>query len=138
MWYIISMNKFAECAAKNTPTNVRVVKLRKSLTGRAFCRPGDEEFGKMCAPKPVTRKSLYIFLHECAHFALHSDGKRRKRYLEEMEAEQWAHQKMRESEIPVPRSMTTRAKNYVRRKVRQAKSRGAKKVPYKVLNFIRS
>lgn len=119
--------RFAACALANTPVNVRVIELRKDLSGRAFCVPGYPDFGKLCAPRPVTRKSLYIFLHECAHFALHADGNRRKTYLKELQAEQWAHARMREAGIPVPRIMTARGKNYVCRKMIQASRRGTKR-----------
>ena len=82
-------------------------------------------------PKPVTRKSLYIFLHECAHAHLHaplwfqskSAYRKKPKHVIEHEAELWAHEKMRENDISVPRSMTVRAKAYVRRKIRQAGKR---------------
>ena len=67
------------------------------------------------APKPVTRRALYIFLHECAHHILgHIGSPRRKPRLveemeEEMEAEQWAHATMRAEGLSVPRSMTKQA-----------------------------
>jgi hypothetical protein len=54
---------------------------------------------KLSAPRTITRKALSFFLHECAHFALHAEGKRRKRYLEEMQAEQRAHARMRENRL---------------------------------------
>ena len=89
-----------EIALANIPPNVRVVRVRKSLTGRAHLKAGI-----LAGPRPFTRKALYIFLHECAHFALH--GSRRKpRHVEELEAEQWAHARMREAGMLVPRVMT--------------------------------
>lgn len=127
--------KLCQVALDNTPANVQVVEIRKNLTGYAWCRPGTKMFGKLSAPRPFTRKSLYIFLHECAHFALHADGKRRKRYIEEMEAEQWAHERMRAAGIAVPRAMTRRAKGYVRRKMMQAFIRGAKRFEPEVLKY---
>jgi hypothetical protein len=73
------------------------------------------------APKPVTRKSLYIWLHECAHGHLgHNRSGKKPSHVIEYEAEQWAHEKMREHGIPVPRAMTKRAKQYVARKIKQA------------------
>lgn len=73
------------------------------------------------APKPVTRKSLYIWLHECAHGHLdHKRGGKKKSHVIELEAEQWAHATMRKHGIPVPRVMTKRAKQYVAKKIRQA------------------
>jgi hypothetical protein len=92
-----------EIALTNTPPNVRVVRVRKSLTGRAHLKAG------ILGPKPFTRKALYIFLHECAHFALHGSG-RKPRHVEELEAEQWAHARMREAGMSVPRIMTRSAK----------------------------
>ena len=109
-------------ALANTPPNVLCVKIRRNLTGRAFLKTGI-----LAAPRPATRKALYIYLHECAHFALHAD-RRKPRHVEEMEAEQWAHDRMRQAGIPVPRSMTKRAKAYVRWKIEQAIRRGAKRI----------
>jgi hypothetical protein len=97
-------------------------KFRKNLSGRAYM-----EDRRIEAPKPVTRKSLYIWLHECAHATLHV-GSRKPRHVEEFEAEQWAHAKMREHKIPVPKAMTQRAKRYVARKIRQAVMSGAKSI----------
>jgi hypothetical protein len=88
------------------------------------------------APRPVTRKSVYIFLHECAHANLrHGHNGKYPRHVEEMEAEKWAHKKMREHGVPVPRAMTKRAKAYVRRKIRQARVRGAKHIDREALAF---
>jgi hypothetical protein len=95
---------------------------RKSLSGTCYMTRKH-----LSAPRPVTRKSLYIWLHECAHAHLHA-GKRKVRHVEEMEAEQWAHSKMRENGIAVPRDMTIRAKAYVARKIEQAERRGAKSI----------
>jgi hypothetical protein len=83
---------------------------------------------EIVAPRPVTRKSLYIFLHECAHAHLHPDGHKVPTHVKEMEAEKWAHQKMREHGIPVPRTMTKRAKRYVARKIKQAVRAGAESI----------
>jgi hypothetical protein len=107
-------------------------KFRKALSGAAW---GGRKH--IDAPKPVTRKSLYIWLHECAHAHLHHgpDGSRKKRHVEEFEAEQWAHAKMREHGIPVPRTMTIRAKKYVARKIAQAQRHGAKSIDPKAAAF---
>ncbi len=89
-------------------------------------------------PRPVTRKALYIFLHECAHAHLgHSHNGKAPRHVEEMEAEKWAHEKMRENGIAVPRQMTKRAKNYVARKIKQAMARGAKRIDPEARRFAR-
>ena len=70
------------------------VKYRTSLSGRCWY---DRKL--IDGPKPVTRKSLYIFLHECAHAHLHaplyfqskSAYRRKPKHVIELEAEQWAH-----------------------------------------------
>jgi hypothetical protein len=111
---------------------------RISLSGQ--CHYADREIH---APKPVTRKSLYIFLHECAHAQLHYpiwlESKSRyakfPKHVVEMQAEKWAHEKMREHGIAVPRDMTKRAKRYVARKIRQAERHGAKKINAKAKRF---
>lgn len=97
------------------------VEYRKSLSGRCYWHRKHIQ-----APRPITRKSLYIFLHECAHAVLHAvRDRKRTRHVEEYQAEQWAHARMREHGIAVPRVMTVRAKQYVRHKIRQAKRAGA-------------
>ena len=103
---------------------------RKSLTGCCW-----SERKHIAAPRPVTRKSLYIWLHECAHAHLHSDGKRRYRVDKEYEAEQWAHRVMREEGIAVPRTMTKRAKNYVQRQIKRGEARGQKRINSKARKF---
>jgi hypothetical protein len=107
------------------------VEYRKSLSGRHW---GSRKL--IQAPRPITRKALYIFLHECAHAVLgHSHNGKVPRYAEEMQAEQWAHAKMREHGVAVPRIMTRRAKQYVARKIGQAMQRGAKRIDPKARAF---
>lgn len=118
--------KLEQIAMKYVPEGYRV-EYRKSLSGRHF---GKQKL--IQAPRPVTRKSLYIFLHECGH-AFHKHQERKQpRYVQEYQAEQFAHDKMREEGIAVPRSMTERAKQYVRRKISQAEKRGAKAIDSEV------
>jgi hypothetical protein len=52
-----------------------------------------------------------------------------------MEAERWAHAIMREHSIAVPRDMTRRAKDYVARKIGQAKRSGAKRIDAKARQY---
>lgn len=114
-----------EIAAKlSTHPRIRVIEPRLSLSGRAWAN------GKMAAPRPFTRKALYIFAHECAHFHLGHlfNGQGKPRHVEEMEAEKWAHAALREHGIRVPRTMTRRAKEYVGWKIAQARKRGAKRI----------
>ncbi|WP_112593099.1 hypothetical protein [Brucella tritici] len=109
------------------------VKFRKSLSGvhRGWLR-------QIEAPRPVTRKSLYIFLHECAHAHLHCGGPKLPVHVKELQAEKWAHSKMREHGIPVPRTMTDRAKAYVARKIDRAEKRGAKSIDREAQRFASS
>ena len=131
-----------QTALANTPAAVRVVRIRRTLSGRAYSA------AEIAAPRPVTRRALHIFLHECAHVALGhvfaptlphggpgpaqaaSEPRimRKPRHVEEYEAEQWAFARMRESGIPIPRKSLRRAKSYVAYKIRQARRRGAKAV----------
>jgi len=103
---------------------------RNRLTG---CHWGDRRHIE--APKPVTRKALYIWLHECAHAQLHRNNGKVPRHVEEYEAEMWAHARMREHGIPVPHEMTLRAKRYVARKIRQAERAGAKTIDPRARKF---
>lgn len=113
--------RFTAIAMKYVPEGY-TIKYRKSLTGRHY---GGAKL--IDAPRPVTRKSLYIFLHECAHAHLHRD-RRPPVHVMEMEAEQWAHRIMRENDVAVPKSMTVRAKAYVRRKIKRAVMNGTKSI----------
>lgn len=83
----------------------------------------------------TTRKRLYILAHECGHVFLEHTGRRKPRYVEEYEAEQFAIAKLREHGIPVPKSMLKRAKAYVAYKIRQAERSGAKKIDTKIRNW---
>lgn len=125
--------KFETIAARYVPEGY-TVEYRKSLTGVHY---GSKKL--IQAPRPRTRKSLYIFLHECAHAQLgHSHNGRMPRHVEEMQAEKWAHEKMRGHGIAVPRAMTKRAKQYVARKIRQAVKRGAKHINPQARKFAAS
>jgi hypothetical protein len=122
--------RFQAIAMQHVPEGY-TVEYRKSLSGAHY---GTRKL--IQAPRPVTRKSLYIFLHECAHAALdHSTNGKVPRHVEEMEAEKWAHEKMRENGVPVPRAMTQRAKKYVARKIHQARRAGAKTINSEAARF---
>ena len=125
--------RFAAIAALNVPAGY-TVEYRNSLTGTHY---GGRKL--IQAPRPITRKALYVFLHECAHAVLgHGDNGKVPRHVEEMQAEQWAHAKMREHGVAVPRSMTRRAKRYVAYKIRQAERRGAKRIDPDARAFART
>jgi hypothetical protein len=110
----IPASRLQEVADANTPPGVRVV-YRKSLSGRAY-------YSKrmISVPRPTTREALYIFLHECGHFFFDHGRRQTPEYLDEIEAEHWAHARMREAGIPVPRKMTAQAKKDVARAVADA------------------
>nr|MBI3612634.1 hypothetical protein [Nitrospirota bacterium] len=136
-------------ALANTPSTVRVIRIRRTLSGRAY---NPEE---IAAPRPITRRALHVFLHECAHVALGHvwankaaqfgptlphvgpesteavpgpKSVRKPRHVEEYEAERWAFDRMREAGIAVPRKSLRRAKSYVAYKICQARRRGAKAI----------
>jgi hypothetical protein len=107
------------------------VEYRKSLSGTHY---GHRNL--IQAPRPVTAKALYVFLHECAHAYLHTgSGAKGVRHVQEMEACQWAMAKMHEHDIPVPPELITREKQYVARKIVQAERRGAKRIDPRAIEF---
>jgi hypothetical protein len=109
---MISRKRLFACALANTPSIVRVITIRKGLCGRADCRRGH-----LHAPRPVNRAALQIFLHECAHFALHHGQPSKLPYLEEYEAEAWAIARMREASIPVPQKALRIARRNVAQRI---------------------
>lgn len=109
------------------------VQYRKSLSGRCYYLKQ-----MIVAPKPVTRRALHIFLHECGHAHLHGPSKKHVRvHVREMEAEQFAFDKMREAGVAIPDKSRARAKSYVRRKIKQAVRCGAKKIDPRATAFAR-
>ncbi len=119
----------SKVAADLTPAGTEI-NYHKALTGRAWR-------WTISVPRPVTRKSLYIYLHEVAHIVFEHWRHKQPRHAQEMEAEKWAHAKMREYGIAVPRSMTKRAKEYVAYKITQAERRGAKHINAEAAAFAR-
>ena len=87
--------------------------------------------GKVCPqtrrcfiPHILTRKSLYVACHQLSHVLgnVYMKGKS-KRDLIEFRAEKFAHKKMKELGISVPREMTERAAKLLGRKIRRVKKR---------------
>lgn len=118
-----AVDRFLAIAAKlKAEAGVTIHEIRHSLSGSA------SENGSIRAPEGRTRKQLYILAHECAHVALNHFSSGKTRHVEEMEAEKWAHDALRRHGVPVPRTMTVRAKRYVARKIWQAERRGAKRI----------
>jgi hypothetical protein len=104
--------------------------IRTAATGKRKKVPIKSDWG---GPKS---SALYVFLHECGHAHLHLDD-RKKRHVEEMEAEKFAHEKMREHSIAVPRKESKQAKRYVARKIKQATGSGAKRIDPEARRFAR-
>lgn len=103
-------------ALENTPATVELVVIRRRLGGAAdFC-------GRvLVVPRPVTRRALHTFLHECAHIVLgHFRGTAGAAYKAEFEAERWAGATMRAAGIPVPRKDVRAGKRYVATHIWQA------------------
>jgi len=124
----VAADRYEAIAAKHTPGDV-TISFVKGLYGRAFVNER-----RFYAPRPTTRRRLHIYLHEIAHIVL--DHRRQKpRHVEELEAEQWAFKTMRAEGVAVPRKATKRAKQYVAYKIRQAKSRGAKRIDSAAARF---
>jgi hypothetical protein len=111
-----SKERLFACALANTPETVRVIHLRRNLSGKAGCRLSSPNYGRMWAPRPATRRALFIFLHECGHFSLHADSDK-PRYLEEWEAEQWAITRLHEASISVPRESIWCSKRKIARHI---------------------
>lgn len=123
----------AVAAALKSEAGVVEHKVRNSLSGRAF------KTGMIEAPEGRTRKQLYILAHECGHVALkHHFERKQPRHVQELQAEQWAHDALRRHGVPVPRSMTERAKRNVAHKITQAARHGAKTISAKARKFAES
>ena len=97
---------------------VKKITYASGLYGHAYVKER-----KIHIPPPTTRKRMYIIAHELGHLACNHISSK-KRFIEEYEAERYAHNLMRQFHIKVPRAMTVRAKNYVNNKILQAMARG--------------
>ena len=82
--------------------------------------------GTISAPKGRSRRELYIVAHECAHLALNHFSKKKPRYLEEFEAERWAHAALRRHGVPVSAFLTEMARQHVTLRIIEALRRRAK------------
>lgn len=128
----MSMKKHCEnVAAKYTPAGL-TIEYRKCLTGRAWTKKN-----KIATPRPVTYKSLYIYLHEIAHIILHTrlTGLRKYRYYREFEAEKQTHDWFEAEGIPVPQEQSVRARQYVARMIKTACKCGAQEIDPAALAF---
>lgn len=130
---------------------LRYKRLRVPVRRRGWLLPRDNHLvpahadiqRKECLlPWPDTREKLYVHLHEKGHLLLGHFGRHwtrspllRKRYTRvrekpehvyEYEAEMFAHRKMRESGISVPRRMTLCAKLYIQMCITADERRGVR------------
>jgi hypothetical protein len=90
------------------------------LYGRAWSRQK-----RIRAPKPTTRRRLFIWAHECAHVALEHQDSGKPVHRQEYEAEKWAIEAFRRHGVPIPRRSLTKAKHYVAETIRRAVVGGA-------------
>jgi hypothetical protein len=106
------------------------------LSGSHLKAPGFAGGYLLQAPYPNTLKRLYIFLHECAHAHLdHGHNGNTPRHVEELEAEMWAHDKMKGHGLEIPPEITAKARDYVAQKIVQAERRGAKNINPEAIKF---
>jgi len=89
---------------------------RKSLTGRCW-----RQRGHISAPKPVTRRALAIWLHECNHRHAYSKF---PSYYAEYQCEMFAINTMKKEGIEVHEKTITDAKRYVKKRLEQEIRRG--------------
>lgn len=122
-------DRLLACAKAHEPRLTLIVyhKEMVGLVNAYMMEPSHTRLYMMFCPRPVTREGLYVYLHECAHIKLHY-GKRRPRHVEELEAERWAQEKMREAGIAVPREMLWQSKNFIRDAIETALRYGAKRI----------
>lgn len=114
--------KYAEIGQRwLTEFGITLKGVRSGLTGEAWVKER-----AIYAPWPsTTRNRLYILAHEIGHVAL-DHRRQRPTYVQEFEAEQFAHGLMRRDGLAAPRKMTVRAKRYVNSKIGRAFNRFAR------------
>lgn len=145
--------KLIEVAEKYAVPGIklRYKRLKQAVMRKGWLLPRDNHLvpahadlqDKECLlPFPDTREKLYVNLHERGHLLLGHFGRYwtrspflKKRYTRarekhehqyEYEAEMFAHKKMRENGIQVPRKMTLNAKLYIQSCIASDQKRGIK------------
>lgn len=127
----IDGNQYERIARALTPSGITTIQFRQNLSG---CHKASAN--TIQAPRPVTRKALQVYLHECAHSVLHTGIRSSStgipkakgweyvaahpKYIWEYQAEQWSFEAMRLNKVPVPAESIARAKAYVLRLLEQA------------------
>jgi hypothetical protein len=102
----VKLQKLRKIAARYLPASVTVSTRKiKGADGAAFFNSK-----RIYAPRVVDHRTLFIFLHECAHFHLghHSDEIHSPQ--REFEAEKWAIHTMRSEGLTVSREIIRQAK----------------------------
>ena len=121
--------KCMQAALEETPERVRLIRIRRSISGSASVREGI-----LTVPRPFTRRALHVFFHECAHIVL-DHVSRKPRHVEEMEAEQWATDAMRRHGFAVPRERLRHAKWHVGDQIKRAIRNRARSIDLKAAKF---
>ncbi len=101
-----------EVARKHQPKDY-TIHYRSSLTGRC-CRDGKW----LSAPRPVTRRALHVFLHEC-HHAMNAYSKFPS-YYAEYQCEMFATRTMESAGLEVHEKSLADARAYVKRCLEQS------------------
>lgn len=102
----------------------------KGLHGKAW---SDER--RIFAPRPTTRRRLYIVAHEAGHVHYQHGRSKMPIHRIEYEAERYAHDALRRHGIAVSKRSTEQAKRYVAWKINQAIKRGAKHIDRDALRW---
>ena len=115
----MEISKAAQIIEKQIKAAGYSIEYAKSLSGKVC-----PQTRRCFIPHILTRKSLYVACHQLSHVLgnVYMKGKS-KRDLIEFRAEKFAHKKMKELGISVPREMTERATKLVGRKIGRPKKR---------------
>ena len=119
-----------ECAKANTPPRVRTISPVDVLLGQV-----DSQMSDIVSPYPVTPHALLVYLHECGHVNFGHQG---VDYTTEIEAEEWALDKMREAKIPLPLDARWLAKRTIFGYLQKAILEGHSEIDSRAMNFLRT
>lgn len=105
--------------------NIKLKGYKTNLTGVAY---PDER--SIIIPKPTTKLRLSICLHEVGHIVLNHNNKK-KRYIEEKEAWDFALNYMKKEKIPITKKVRIRRKESINYAIGKAMRRGLKDKVFK-------
>lgn len=94
-----------------------ILRWRSNLTGYAAIEDDD---WSIVTPRPSTASSFGVFAHEVGHHMLHRERRSSSRWLEEIEAWQFAVDQFTRFELPGYDELVKRANNGVRYALRKA------------------